>query len=101
MVPVRAALPYREAVGVRGAGLDAVEADPRDAVLAVWKDQTMPVDRAVLGKRVSDVDDDILALLEAKGGPGDRSVDGECRPLLAGNVQFDLADPRSWSRRRS
>ena len=94
VIPVGSGLDQREAILVRLARGDALEAvaDTGHAVLPTRQQQAMPVDRRLLAQPVSDVDDHRLALAEAQRRRRQLSVDGHRRALGAGDVHHAVLE---------
>ena len=64
--PIGPGLLDREAIGKGLTGCDAVEADPRNAVLTEGHDKSMPVDRGAFAEVVGHVYRNLLTFLEAQ-----------------------------------
>ena len=92
VIPIGAALLRRKAVGVGGARRDAVEGETGHAVLGVGQNQPVPVDRAIDGEGVGDVDHQTLALLETQRRRRDGAVDRQPGPRRPGHIDHDRAN---------
>ena len=88
MPPIGAALADREVVGEPFAGTDTGKAHPRNTVELERDEQAVPVDRAVLGERVGDVEPRLLAFAQSHQRPGNRPVyrHGMSRAVAGGEM---------------
>ena len=92
MVPVGARLDDWKLVDEGLAGLDAREADPRNAIHLERHQNAVPVDGGVFVEGVGDGDADPLAFLQAKERPRYGAVDGYGMAALAVDGDRRVAD---------
>ena len=94
VVPVRAALPHRKAVGVALARMDSVEAEARHAVHVGGQQDAVPVNGRLFVQGVGHSQRHRVALSPSQQRAWQRSVDRQGRSGAAGDVGGRGPDPQ-------